>query len=134
MDDGEIRRYQVPTHLRVDDRLTIGFLTCTFRQLTVLVLGGSAYEVWTQFPQAALAPLLGEALTIGVRIGGLIVLGPLTLALAFGRRKGRTLETWLLLWVQYTLQPRCYRWQRQPDLALLAPPPALPLGESEEGA
>ena len=85
MAESEFRRYQVPTHLKTDDQLTIGWFTFTFRQLTVLVLGGgAAYEVWTQFPHAALAPLLGETLTTGVQIGCVAVLVPLTLALAAG--------------------------------------------------
>lgn len=135
MAESEIKRYQVPTHLKTDDRLTIGFFTFTFRQLTVLVLGGgAAYEVWTQFPYAALASVVGDTLTTGVQIAFLAVLAPLTLALAFVRRRGRTLETWGFLWLRFILQPRCYRWRRQPDPALLAALPALPMVEESEEA
>ena len=135
MADSEIRRYQVPTHLRTDDQLTLGWFTFTFRQLTLLVLGGgAAYEVWTQFPHAALAALVGDPLTTGVQMGCLALLVPLTLALAFVRRRGRTLEAWCLVWLTYRMQPRCYGWRRQPDSALSQPAshPALATEESED--
>ena len=136
MTDSEIRRYQVPTHLRTEDQLTIGWFTFTFRQLTLLVLGGgAAYEVWTQFPHAALAVLVGDSLTTGVQIGCLALLVPLTLALAFVRRRGRTLEAWLFVWLNYRLQPRCYGWRRQPDGALSQPAArAVPAPDESEDA
>ena len=135
MAENDIRRYQVPTHLRTEDQLTIGWFTFTFRQLTLLVLGGgAAYEVWTQFPHVALAALLGDPLTTGVQIGCLALLVPLTLALAFVRRRGRTLEAWCLVWLTYRMQPRCYRWRRQPDSAFSqkAAHPAPVTEESED--
>src|SRR5579862_2006760 len=114
----DIRRYQVPTRLRTDDQLTIGWFTFTFRQLTVLVLGGgAAYEVWNQLPGTPLAHLLGVTVTLGVQVSLLVLLVSLTLALAFVRRRGRTLESWLFVWLRYVLLPRSYRWQRQPEPA-----------------
>lgn len=117
--ESEIRRYQVPTHLKTPDQLTIGFFTFTFRQLTILVLGGGAvYEVLAAFPRTALVPLLGASLVTGLQVGLVSALIPLVLALAFARWKGRTLETWLFVWGRYRLLPRFYRWQRQEDAAL----------------
>jgi hypothetical protein len=134
MTDSEFRRYQVPTHLRTEDQLTIGWFTFTIRQLTVLVLGGgAAYEVWTQFPRTALAFLLGDSVTTGVQIGCVALLVPFTLALAFVRRRGRTLEAWCFVWLNYRLQPRCYGWRRQPDSVLSQQPArAMPAPEESE--
>jgi hypothetical protein len=132
----DIRRYQVPTHLKTEDVLSIGYFSFTFRQLTILVLGGgAAYEVLAAFPHSALASLLGAPVVTGIQVGLLSVLIPLVLVLAFVRWRGRTLETWLFVWGRYRLLPRHYRWQAVPEVALRAPAPlaSKKTEEEEEG-
>jgi hypothetical protein len=132
MAENEHRRYQVPTHLKTDDHLTIGFFTFTFRQLLILVLGGgAAWEVGTQFPSTALASLLGPTLTTVLEVGSLALLVPLTLALAFVRHRGRPLESWLFVWLNYLMQPKAYRWRQQPERALSQATIAAPLMREE---
>lgn len=115
----EFKRYQIPTHLRTEDQLTIGWFSFTFRQVTLLVLGiGGAFECGTQLPWGHLAALVGKLLALlaqGMLLGVIVAL---TLALAFVRWRGRTLDTWAFVWLRYRLVPRCYRWQPLPDAAL----------------
>lgn len=139
MAECEIKRYQVPTHLKVSDQLTIGFFSFTFRQLGVLIGGGwVANVVGTTFllswPAQQLSALVGDGGTQVVRwcLVGVFVL--LTLALAFGRHQGRTLESWGKVWFGYVTQPRRYRWRQQPDPVLLGAPPQLPVAEENEEA
>jgi len=139
MAESEIRRYQVPNHLKTDDQLSIGFFTFTFRQLTLLVLGGgAAYELWMQGPWTLLASSidaltsLGDGLVTGLKVSLVVLLVLLALALAFVRRRGRTLDTWCFVWLRYVSQPRAYSWRRLADPALGATLPALPVTEESE--
>lgn len=134
MADNDIKRYQIPTHLKTEDKLTIGFFTFTLRQLAVLLLGGGlAVEVWHRFPVAALALLLGEVLANWLKEGSVLLLVLATLALALVKRRGRTLESWFMLWLRYRMLPRCYRWRRLPDpLFRSADTPAKPSAAAPE--
>ena len=116
MAEDDIKRYQIPTHLRVEDRLTIGFFSFTIRQIAVLMLGGgAAFDVWQRFPVSTFALVLGEPAAIWLRWGVALPIILATLALALVKRHGHTLETWFLLWLRFRLLPRCYRWRRLPD-------------------
>ena len=112
----EIKRYQIPTHLKVEDRLSIGFFSFTLRQIAVLMLGGgAAFDLWQRFPVATLALVLGETPATWLRVGLVLPIILATLALALVKRHGHTLETWFLLWLRFRLRPCCYRWQQMPD-------------------
>lgn len=139
MAEPDIKRYRVPTHLKINDHLTIGFMTFTWRQLGVLAGGGwLANAIGTKFLLSPVAHLLeasvGDYGTQAVRwvlVGGI---GLLTLALAFFRHQGRTFESWGKVWFGYVTQPRRYRWRQQPDPALVGAPPRLPVAEESEDA
>ena len=138
MTEPDIKRYRVPTHLRINDHLTIGFFTFTWRQLAVLIGGGwAANTVGTKFLLSPFAHLLeasvGDGWTQVVRWGLVGLLAALALALAFVRHQERTLESWAKVWFGYVKAPRRYRWQQQPDPALLGTPPRLPMTEESEG-
>lgn len=104
------KRYLIHSHLKVEDRLTIGFFTFTFRQAAILFCAlGLTYTFWQYIP-AALFPAR-------VALAALIILS--ALALAFLSKQGRTLDIWAFVWLRYFSQPRLYRWRRLPDPALL---------------
>ena len=136
MPEGDIKRYQMPTHLKTEDKLTIGFFTFTLRQIAVLLLGGGlAVEVWHRFSVASVALLLGGTLATWLKEGLVLLVVLMTLALALVRRHGRTLETWFGLWLRYRTLPCCYRWQRLPDpLFRTTAAPALPVAQEDEEA
>lgn len=104
------QRYVIHSHPRVEDRLTLGFFSLTFRQAATLLMGGSlAYSLWKDLPKSLLA----------VRIAVVALILLMALALAYVRFRGRNLDTWLIIWARYYSQPRCYVWRRLPDPALL---------------
>lgn len=106
----ETKRYLIHSHLKVEDKLTLGFLVLTFRQAAILLVGvGLAYTFWKDIP---------AALWI-VRIALAAVLLLAALALAYIRFQGRNLNTWLFIWARYFSQPKRYIWRRLPDPALL---------------
>lgn len=112
MAEVEIKRYQIPTHLLVPDKLSILIFSFTFRQLGILVGGiGAAYDLWQQHPFTA-------AWFTVVKWCGVGLILALALALAFVHKGGHTLDTWCFFWLRYHLQPTCYLWQRLPDPAL----------------
>ncbi len=105
------KRYLIHSHLKVEDRLTIGFFTFTFRQAAMLFCAlGLTYTFWQYIP-AALFP-------VRLALAALIILS--ALALAFVRKQGRTLDVWVFVWLRYFSQPTRYRWRRLPDPALLS--------------
>ena len=139
MAEGDIKRYQVPTHLKINDLLTIAGFTFTFRQIAILMVGGgAAYDVATQFARSGTAAWLEVQIgTGGVQavqwcLVGLLLLP--TLILAFVRSQGRSLESWFFVWLTFLMQPHRYRWRQQPDPALGAVSPSLPVTEEQEDA
>lgn len=137
MAEVDIKRYQIPTHLTVTDRLTIGFFAFTLRQIAVLMLGGFlAFDTEHRFPVATTALLVGATMANGLKWGCVLLLVLATLALALVRRHGRTLETWFLAWVRYRTLPRAYRWRRVPDSLFRAAEadPAQPLMQNGKEA
>jgi hypothetical protein len=106
----ELKRYLIHSHLKVEDRLTIGFFAFTFRQAAILFCAlGVAYIFWKHLP--------ADLSLVRIALAALIV--GLALALAFIRKQGRTLDVWLFVWLRYFSQPRHYGWRRLPDPALL---------------
>ena len=104
------QRYVIHSHLRVEDKLTLGFLVLTFRQAATLLMGGGlAYSLWKDIPDSLLV--------VRIAVAALIML--LALALAYVRYQGRYLDAWLLIWARYYSQPRHYVWRRLPDPAFL---------------
>ncbi|HLW01816.1 MAG TPA: hypothetical protein VKT82_24395 [Ktedonobacterales bacterium] len=139
MAEGDIKRYQVPTHLKINDLLTIAGFTFTFRQIAILMVGGgAAYDVGTQFPHSGVGLFLEDSVgDVGAQIVRWFLVGLLllpTLVLTFGRYQGRTLETWGKVWLTFVTQPHRYRWRQQPDPALGSVPPRLPVTEEREDA
>ncbi len=106
----ETKRYLIQSHLKVEDKLTLGFIVVTFRQAAILLVGvGLSYTLWKDLPVALWAFRL--ALVIGIMV--------MAAALAFVRRQGRNLDAWLFIWIRYYSQPKHYIWRRLPDPALL---------------
>jgi hypothetical protein len=111
------KRYQVPTHLQVADKIAIGPISVTIRQGAILLLGAAlSYQVWH-----------GLALLSDVGLGWLQVVVAalvflLAVVLAQVRLSGRHLELWALVWLRYRWQPRIYLWRRLPRPPT-APPP-----------
>ncbi len=106
----ELKRYLIHSHLKVEDRLTIGFFSFTFRQGAILACTlGLTYSLWQHLP--ADFPLVRIALA-ALLIGS-------ALALAFLSKQGRTLDVWLFVWLRYFSHPRHYCWRRLPEPALL---------------
>jgi hypothetical protein len=104
------KRYLIHSHLKVEDRLTIGFFTFTFRQAAILFCAlGLAYTFWQYIPPGFFL--------VRIALAALIILS--ALALAFIRKQGRTLDVWVFVWLRYFSQPTRYRWRRLPDPALL---------------
>lgn len=113
-----VLRYELPTHLGVEDKAIYGL---SLRQIMLLALGiTGAYACWSQW----------SALPGGVRLAGVLVclLGAVLLALL--RPGGRTLEDWGFVMLQYLAQPRRCVWRRRdPAPALWSSPdePWVPL-------
>lgn len=104
------KRYLIHSHLKVEDRLTIGFFTFTFRQAAILFCAmGLAYTFWQYIPTAFFL--------VRIALAALIICA--ALALAFIRKQGRTLDVWVFVWVRYFSQPTHYHWRRLSDPALL---------------
>lgn len=128
MTTGTKQRYVIHSHLRVEDRLTLGFLSLTFRQAAILLMGGGlAYSLWKDLPESMLV----------ARIAVVALILLIALALAYVRFQGRNLDAWLLIWARYYSQPRHYVWRRLPDPALLPSavttlPKTVPLDEERE--
>ena len=99
-----MRRYEVPTHLDVEDKVLLGL---TVRQFLYVLVGSSAaYAVWDQ-----LAPLAG-----GLRIAAVAVCVLATLAFALVRPAGRALEEWLGAALLFGTSARRATWQpREPE-------------------
>jgi hypothetical protein len=132
-----LKRYTIHSHLRVEDKLTFGIVVLTFRQAAILVAGaGFSYVLWNDLPDHLhlLGLPLPDAVLGAVHVGvvGLLILT--ALALAFIRGHGRTLDTWLLIWLRYYGLPRSYKWRRLPDPAVLrsAPVHSRPVEPDEE--
>jgi PrgI family protein len=100
------RRYEVPTHLDVEDKLMLGL---TVRQFLYVLVGSSAaYAAWDQLAAAGAAPRVLAAGTCVV----------LTLAFALARPAGRALEEWLIAALLFVAAPRRTIWQpREPQAA-----------------
>src|SRR5262249_41058886 len=110
---------------KVDDKLTIGFFSFTFRQLAILAVGGGlAYDVWRNL--VVLPPSL--------RLGVVVLIALATLALTYVRIGGRRLDTYLSVRLMSTPIPTCYIWRAgdDPALVLSAPPPPKPRRKETE--
>jgi hypothetical protein len=95
-------RYELPTHLGIEDRV---FLGLTIRRALCLVCGLTlTYGLWQQWQQWPGAPL-------GLRIGPVAAGLLLTLALVFVRPAGRGLEAWGLAVLRYAAAPRASVWR-----------------------
>lgn len=97
------QRYQVPTHLDVEDTiLSYGPIGLTQRQFFLLLAGlGAGYGTWKSW----------GALPLPSRV--VLAVLPLLVAvlLALVRPGGRTLEATLLLLLRYAVIPRVAHWQ-----------------------
>lgn len=106
---GAPKRYQVPTHLQVADKIAIGPLSLTIRQGAILLLGAAlAYQCWH---------LLSSLSDVGMgwlRFVVALLICLLAVVLAQVRLSGRHLELWALVWLRYWWQPRVYVWRRLP--------------------
>ncbi len=103
------KRYQLPTHLQVADKIAIGPVSVTIRQGAILLLGAAlAYQCWH-----ALSLLSDGGLGWLRGLMAVVVVG-LSVVLAQVRLSGRHLELWAVVWVRYRWQPRVYVWQRLP--------------------
>lgn len=103
------KRYQVPTHLQVADKIALGPVSVTIRQGAILLLGAAlAYQCWHWLGLLSAAGLGWLRISVALAVVGLSVL------LAQVRLSGRYLELWALVWVKYCWQPRLYVWRRQP--------------------
>jgi hypothetical protein len=101
------KRYQVPTHLQVADKIAIGPVSVTIRQGVILLLGAAlAYQGWH-----ALA-LLGDLGVGWLRVVVVALFVILAVVLAQVRLAGRYLESWALVWSRYHWQPRVFLWRR----------------------
>jgi hypothetical protein len=101
------KRYQVPTHLQVADKIAIGPVSVTIRQGVILLLGAAlAYQGWH-----ALA-LLSDWGVGWLRVVVVALVVVVAVVLAQVRLAGRHLEVWALVWARYTWQPRVYLWCR----------------------
>ena len=90
-----MQRYEIPTHLDVEDRLFAGL---TPRQLLLLIMGlGLGYSVWQRLHHVLPLPLV---LTLAA------LPGVMSLALATLRPDGRPLEQWLLAILRYLSVPK----------------------------
>ena len=99
-------RYQVPTHLDIEDKIVAyGPVGLTQRQLflglTGLAVGYGLFKTWPGLPLATRALLFAAPL---------LVIAPFALL----RPGGRTLEGLLLLLVRYAATPRVTRWSPTP--------------------
>ena len=99
-----MRRYEVPTHLDVEDKVLLGL---TVRQFLYALVGSSAaYAVWDQ-----LAPFAG-----GLRVAAVGICILATLAFVLVRPAGRALEEWLGAALLFGASARRATWQpREPD-------------------
>jgi hypothetical protein len=103
------KRYQVPTHLQVVDKIAIGPVSVTIRQGAILLFGAAlAYQCWHGLA------LLSDGGLGWLRVLMAGVLFGLSVALAQVRLSGRHLELWAVVWVRYRWQPRVYVWQHLP--------------------
>jgi hypothetical protein len=93
------RVYELPTHLGVEDHL-IAALTAP--QLLRLAIGASVgYAVWDQLRWIPGEPRLVLAVVVTI-VGGVF---------AVVRPVGRSLDQWLLAWVQFLLLPHRLAWR-----------------------
>jgi hypothetical protein len=102
------KRYQVPTHLQVADKIALGPFSVTIRQGAILLLGVAlAYQGWHLL---ALLSDLGLG-WLRVILTCLILL--LAVVLAQVRLSGRHLELWILVWLRFRWQHRAFVWCRR---------------------
>lgn len=102
------RTHVVPTHLRTPETvLSFGSVSLSARQVLLLLLGSAlSYNLWLHLAflahvPAGLAPRLGCALLPAL----------ISLALAFVRLAGRTLDLWLLVLVRFWQRPKRFVWR-----------------------
>ncbi len=97
-------RHEIPTHLNVEDKAFFGL---SVRQVLCLVSGLSAsYAIWSQWPDAPVAPRLGLA-----ALNFLVAA-----AFALIRPGGRGLEEWVFVALHYAATPKASIWRaREPD-------------------
>lgn len=127
--EASTKRYLIHSHLKVEDKLTLGFLVLTFRQAAILLVGvGLTYTLWHDLP---------DALWV-IRIALATVIMLIAVALAYIRKQGRGLDAWLFIWARYAGQPKRYVWRNLLDPALLPsalthfPKPPEPDDEEEQ--
>lgn len=102
-------RYQIPTHLDVEDKIiSYNGIGLTVRQAFLLVLGWSlAVDGWRALDGLAHLGLAGVVLRLAVSA----VPGLLACFVAFTRVGGRHLESWLLVVLLYHTKPKVYLWR-----------------------
>lgn len=111
------KRYQVPTHLQVADKIAIGPFSVTIRQGVILLLGAAlAYQCWHGLS------LLSDVGMGWLRVILALAVVGLAVVLAQVCFSGRYLELWSLVWVRYRWQPKVYVWRRLPLLLPATPP------------
>lgn len=102
-------RYQIPTHLGVEDKIiSYNGIGLTVRQAFLLVLGWSlAVDVWRALDGLVQLGTAGVVLRLVVSAAP----GLLACFIAFTRVGGRHLESWLLVVLLYHTKPKVYLWR-----------------------
>ena len=102
-------RYQIPTHLEVEDKIiSYNGIGLTVRQAFLMVLGWSlAVDVWRWLDGLAHLGMAGVVVRLVVSAAP----GLLACFIAFTRVGGRHLESWLLVVLLYHTKPKVYLWR-----------------------
>ena len=97
-------RHEVPTHLHVQDRVFFGFMSV--RHILVLAAGAFFCLGAVVSPPLPLPEVL--------RYMCAVIIGAITLAVAFVEPDGRPMEEWLMAVMRYNLSPRTAVWKPLP--------------------
>jgi hypothetical protein len=106
-------RYQIPTHLAVEDKIiSYGGIGITVRQGFLLLVGWStAFNVWQHLTMLTGSGMLG----LLARIALTLIPGLISLVIAFLKIEDRTFESWLNMIVRYRALPKVYIWRPLPS-------------------
>src|SRR5579859_2455660 len=106
------QRYQVPTHLRVPDKIGLNFMglavEVTIRQGLICVFGGClTLRLWHMLNGLGAYGAIGAFLHL--LLPGLVI--AITLVVAMVRIEDRPVEAWLAILLDYAVRPKVYIWK-----------------------
>ncbi len=102
-------RYQIPTHLEVEDKIiSYNGFGLTVRQAFLMIIGWSlAVDLWRALDGLSSLGVAGTALRLVISAAP----GLFACFIAFTKVGGRHLESWLFVVLLFHTKPRVYLWR-----------------------